>query len=49
MAKFDGYELILETPEELQNFVKALEKAKERDPREVEDTVKRALAIVGII
>ncbi|WP_167905629.1 hypothetical protein [Thermococcus sp. CX2] len=49
MAKFDGYELILETPEELQNFVSAFEKAKERDPKEVEDTVKRALAIAGLI
>ncbi len=49
MAKFDGYELILENPEELQNFVRAFEKAKERDPKEVEDTVKRALAIAGLI
>ena len=49
MAKFNGYELVLETPEEIQNFVSALEKAKERDPKEVEDTVRRALAIAGII
>jgi len=49
MAKFNGYELVLETPEELQNFVNAFEKAKERDPKEIEDTVKRALAIAGLI
>lgn len=49
MAKFDGYELILETPEELQNFVRAFEKAKERDPKEIDDTIKRALTIAGII
>ncbi|WP_157721602.1 hypothetical protein [Thermococcus pacificus] len=49
MAKFDGYELILETPEELQNFVRAFEKAKERDPKEIDDTVRRALTIAGLI
>jgi len=49
MAKFDGYELILETPEELQNFVRAFEKAKERDPKEVEDTINKVLGLMGVL
>ena len=49
MAKFDGYGLILETPEEFQNFVEAFEKARKRDHKKINKTVKRALAIAGLV
>jgi hypothetical protein len=49
MAQFDGYELILEIPEELQNLVKAFENSMKRDPKKVEETVKIALTIIGSI
>ncbi|WP_157727143.1 hypothetical protein [Thermococcus siculi] len=48
MAKFNGYELILETPEELQNLARAFEESKKRDPKKIERNIKRALEIPSI-
>lgn len=48
MAKFEGYILILETVEEVENFVKAIEASMKRSPDEIKKTVKRALEIGNI-
>jgi uncharacterized protein YdbL (DUF1318 family) len=47
MAQFNGYELILETHEELQNLVEAIENSKKRDQKKVDEIVKIALTIAG--
>ena len=46
MAENIGYALILETVEEFEALVRAFEKARQRDKRQIEETVKTALHIV---
>jgi len=45
MAQFNGYELVLETPEELQNLVNAIVNSGKRDEKKIKETVKIALDI----
>jgi len=42
MAKFQGYELVLETKGEVESLVRAIQAASKRDPNKVDKTVKLA-------
>ena len=42
MAKFQGYELVLESREEVESLVRAIKSASRRDPRKVDKTVRLA-------
>ena len=48
MSEFLGYGLILESIEELKNFIEAFEKATTRSSEIITDTVNRALAIIDL-